>query len=365
MAGNLPVVPSRASLSASGRAAAPSTIRNGGSQRFFGSHNNVARPASFQQQTASLRQTMQQNHVGAVPAGGRASAEFSRGGNSMQRPSAGIQPNRGTSNSGARNNAGRVRRDRMETVEASGSSTRLRTTGSGNTRYATSRGTANHPGGFRQFNPPTNNTRPNEMNNGSPARSNQSPAENRGGFRPFTPPQTNNTRSRSSEMRVRIVRSRSGVVQNSASENRGGFRPFTPPSNSGVSRGPSSGNYSRGGNTTTGTVPRQVPRVPATMARARTATAAEPPGRSSICGSQSFVARRMAGIPAEVILQLLQVTVAHEALPVTARRVPALLATVEGRTVRQAMAEAVVVMPQVAEAAIQRRWRWRESFQRW
>ena len=36
MAGNLPVVPSRASLSASGRAAAPSTIRNGGSQRFFG-----------------------------------------------------------------------------------------------------------------------------------------------------------------------------------------------------------------------------------------------------------------------------------------------------------------------------------------
>lgn len=60
----------------------------------------------------------------------------------------------------------------------------------------------------------------------------------------------------------------------------------------------------------------------------------------------------MEGIPAEVILQLLQVTVAHEALPVTARRVPALLATVEGRIVRQATAEAVVVVPQVAEAAI-------------
>src|ERR1700757_3969043 len=75
MAGNLPVVPSRASLSASGRAAAPSTIRNSGSQRFYGSARNGAgvRPASSQQQTASLRQTMQQHHVGAIPAGGRVS----------------------------------------------------------------------------------------------------------------------------------------------------------------------------------------------------------------------------------------------------------------------------------------------------
>ncbi len=53
MAGNLPVVPSRSSLSASGRAAAPSTIRNT-SQSFYGSHNNAARPASFQQQTSNL-----------------------------------------------------------------------------------------------------------------------------------------------------------------------------------------------------------------------------------------------------------------------------------------------------------------------
>src|SRR5207244_156365 len=36
MTGNLPVVPTRASLSASGRPAAPTTIRGGGQQRFFG-----------------------------------------------------------------------------------------------------------------------------------------------------------------------------------------------------------------------------------------------------------------------------------------------------------------------------------------
>ena len=43
MAGNLPVVPSRASLSASGRAAAPSTVRNSGSQRFFGRRTTIWR----------------------------------------------------------------------------------------------------------------------------------------------------------------------------------------------------------------------------------------------------------------------------------------------------------------------------------
>jgi hypothetical protein len=73
MAGNLPVVPSRASLSASGRAAAPSTVRNG-SEHFFGAAHNSASRQSFQAETASLRQNMAQNHVGAIPAGGREGA---------------------------------------------------------------------------------------------------------------------------------------------------------------------------------------------------------------------------------------------------------------------------------------------------
>ncbi len=69
MTGNLPVVPTHASLSASGRAAAPSTIHNG-AQQFYGSQS-ASRPQSFQQQTAHLQQAMQQNHVNAVTAGGR------------------------------------------------------------------------------------------------------------------------------------------------------------------------------------------------------------------------------------------------------------------------------------------------------
>jgi hypothetical protein len=73
MTGNLPVVPSRASLSASGRAAAPSTIRNTGSQHFFGTQS-TSHPESFQQQTAHLQQSMQQSHFSPVTAGRSTSA---------------------------------------------------------------------------------------------------------------------------------------------------------------------------------------------------------------------------------------------------------------------------------------------------
>jgi hypothetical protein len=71
MTGNMPVVPTRASLSASGRAAAPSTIHRGASQHFFGTPS-ASHLESFQQQTAHLQQSMQQNHFSPVAAGARA-----------------------------------------------------------------------------------------------------------------------------------------------------------------------------------------------------------------------------------------------------------------------------------------------------
>ena len=67
MTGNLPVVPSHASLSASGRAAAASTIHNSASQR--SGTQTASRPESFQQQTSHLQQSMQQSHVSSVTAG--------------------------------------------------------------------------------------------------------------------------------------------------------------------------------------------------------------------------------------------------------------------------------------------------------
>jgi hypothetical protein len=150
MAGNLPVVPSRASLSASGRAAAPSTVRSG-SEHFFGAAHNSASPSqSFQQQTASLRQSMAQNHVGAIPAGGR---------------------------------------------EGAGESA-LRGTGAASTAQRSNTGSS--AGTIRSFMPPGSSTRSSEAsaerNNARSSMESQrgatqsAPAANRDGFRPFTPP---------------------------------------------------------------------------------------------------------------------------------------------------------------------------------
>ncbi len=222
MAGNLPVVPSRATLSASGRPAAPSTIRNGGTERFFGTHNNMARPVSFQQQTASLRQTMQNNHVGAIPAGGRTVAGVSGG-------------SRGTF--GGRTSG----------------------TFSGTTSAGTMKPGAGTISGGTVGNRTAGNL-PTSIQNG-----------NRGGFRPFTPPSGSSPRSIGSSSgaagfggRTNIEAPRStmrapeAVNRGSApSLNRDGFRPFTPPpsasrgevsrggSNLGAQRGSSGGYWNR------------------------------------------------------------------------------------------------------------------------
>jgi len=195
MAGNLPVVPSRASLSASGRAAAPSTVRNG-PERFFGSvHNTASRPQSFQQQTAGLRQTMQQSHVGAIPAGGRVGGESTA---------------RGT----------------------------------------TATGTMQKPGAGTLSNREMNNR---EVNNSGMRSGGNAQNENRGGSRPFTLP-SSGTRSPASLGSERTnagsgIEPQRGTMQSAPAGNRDGFRPFTPPSGN-VSRGESSAPAARGGSGT-------------------------------------------------------------------------------------------------------------------
>ncbi len=204
MAGNLPVVPTRMSLSASGRAAAPSTIRNGGSERFFGrTPGSVARPASFQQQTATLRQTMQQHHVGAIPAGGRfgggvstARGTFTPG--SVQKPSAGTFGGREVHNPVSSNPVTRSGGNPSSTLQ------------NGNR------------GGFRPFTPPSGGTRsPGTVSPGAP---------NRG----FANPGSGNVAPRSMEPHR-------GMTPSGPGASRDGFRPFTPPTHNEVSRGTSNG----------------------------------------------------------------------------------------------------------------------------
>ena len=110
MTGNLPVVPTRASLSASGRAAAPSTIHGGASQHFYGTQS-TSRPESFQQQTAHLQQSMQQSHFSPVTAGRSSGTMESRSASSMA--AAGGKPSAGTAASSRdlSNSAGRSASD--------------------------------------------------------------------------------------------------------------------------------------------------------------------------------------------------------------------------------------------------------------
>ncbi|MGZ4733058.1 MAG: DUF6600 domain-containing protein [Terriglobales bacterium] len=231
MAGNLPVLPTHASLSASGRAAAPSTVRNGGSQRFFGAaRGTMARPVSFQQQQSSLRRTMQQSHVGAVPSGGRA-ALMARG-NSNMRPSAGVPANRQMNNMGNRVGANAAaaqngNRGNMRPFTPPGNGT-----SAGANRQA-SRGIG-ESGGYRPFNQPNNRSTSPGMAPPSRGTMQNAPAANRGGYRPFTSPTGSN---RPSNMGAAPQR---GTYQSAPAGNQGGFRPFTPPSNSNRSAAPSS-----------------------------------------------------------------------------------------------------------------------------
>jgi len=88
MTGNLPAVPTRASLSASGRAAAPSTIHNTASSHFYG-RQSTSHPQSFEQQTARLQLAMQQNHLSRPTAEGRTTAESHTAPAANGKPSAG------------------------------------------------------------------------------------------------------------------------------------------------------------------------------------------------------------------------------------------------------------------------------------
>lgn len=104
MTGNLPVVPSRASLSASGRSADASTIHNTASQHFAGTQS-ASHPESFQQQTAHLQQSMQASHFNPVTAGRASGTTESRATSTAGagKPSAGMPASgRETNNSVSR-----------------------------------------------------------------------------------------------------------------------------------------------------------------------------------------------------------------------------------------------------------------------
>ena len=218
MTGNLPVVPTHASLSASGRAAAPSTIHSGASTRFYGSQS-ASRPQSFQQQTAHLQQSMQQSHFSPVAAGGRAEAASSVGSRGIA-TSGNAKPSAGTPASGREMNNSAPRSGNSSAAAANGNSGNSRTFAppSSNNRPANAQTSRPSPQGSMGSASPTN--RPASA---SPSRTESSRS---GGWSQFAPP------SRGS---------------GEASTQSGSYWNRTAPSSS-YSRGSSSpSNYGRGG----------------------------------------------------------------------------------------------------------------------
>jgi hypothetical protein len=268
MTGNLPVVPTRASLSASGRPAAPSTIRTGGPQRFFGNTANASRPVPFQQQASRLQQSMQQSHVTPMQAGGRvaANAASAPAGGTMQRPSAGTTaPGQGINNQPARSagnptavqngNRGGYRPFTPPSTSPNNNSPRASVPGNVQTQRSASPAVENgNRGGYRPATPPSSspnngNPRTSAPGNGQTQRSMSPSAGNgtQGGFRPFTPP--SNSSSTRPNGPASIDRSSgsswsgsspSGSSRSGQSVSGGGYRPFTPTSRS-ESSAPSNG----------------------------------------------------------------------------------------------------------------------------
>ena len=110
MTGNLPVVPTRASLNASNRLAAPDTFRGGQPSRFFGTNRPAPSPQSFDHQAAQVQQSIQRDGhftpirsgepAGNGLAGNNPAANRAPGSPVTQNP---MTQNRGGENAGSRN----------------------------------------------------------------------------------------------------------------------------------------------------------------------------------------------------------------------------------------------------------------------
>ena len=149
MTGNMPVVPSRASLSASGRAAAPSTIHSNASQHFVGTQS-ASRPVSFQQQTARLQSAMQTSHVSPVTAGGRTGTSDSHSASAASS----ARPNAGTAASGREASS----REENSASRGAADSASHTSSGSGDARSAQLGRSESNTGDWRSFSPSSNSS---------------------------------------------------------------------------------------------------------------------------------------------------------------------------------------------------------------
>jgi hypothetical protein len=149
--GNLPVTPTRASLSASGRPAAASTLSNrGGNQHFFSSHgtSTAASGHSFAREQAQVSGAMRQNGISPINGNGNQRGNESRNNEGRSNNARPAEPGaRGFNQSGE--NAARSNTETRSNPNLS-SGTRLGSTA--NSAPARESGNANN-GGWQKFSP--------------------------------------------------------------------------------------------------------------------------------------------------------------------------------------------------------------------
>ena len=262
MGGNLPVVPSRGSLSASNRAANPSTIHNGAAGHFFGS-TPTARTASFNREASQMRQNIDRSGGHFTQASANNNRGFENRGGENNAARGGFQNNNSGSRGGFANNDVRNNDAHNNNVPRPGNSSFENHTaenhsavGNGNNiprpnsgmqanrNPEVNRSGSNGPenNGFHSFNG-------NSANGGNRSVGTNMPANNGS----FNHQQTSQPMQGNSNMRVNNIPrpSTSTAPQNS---DRGGWQHFTPQprSNSNDSRrsfGNSNGSFNdRGGN---------------------------------------------------------------------------------------------------------------------
>ncbi len=156
MTGNMPVMPTRASLSASGRSAAPSTIHNTASQHFFGTQSE-SHAESFRKQTAHLQSAMQASHVSAVTAGGRVGSSEAH---SMSTGAA-------AKSTGATSSSGPSNRSAVKSQANSGA--RVSSDGATRSSAAQSNRSEADSGGWRSFTPSSSAAESAGRSGGEPA----------------------------------------------------------------------------------------------------------------------------------------------------------------------------------------------------
>jgi hypothetical protein len=224
IAGNLPVVPTRAALSVSNRPAAPSTLPRGGTQgRFFSKARPMPAPQSFDRQVTQMRQSLQRNGAGQ-------SFSRSNGTNQVARPTPGVRNPAGV---GMNNAAGAQASERGAGLRDGQSSQRF---GSGNAQNAPQgqtqiRHSQIHPDQV-QNQPPARGTLSSPAGNGGVASPGNSDSSGWRRFSGSTPAQMN--RSAGPTATPNNVPRPGNSPSPNASSNDGSWRHFTPQPKSGT-----------------------------------------------------------------------------------------------------------------------------------